>query len=54
MPITSLGEVLSMKASMENKFDERPLDKPLVSKRRNFLFPRFALSKRKQKKHPLK
>lgn len=53
MPITSLGQVLSMKASMANKY-ERPLDKPLVSKRRKFRFPRFALSVGKQKKHPLK
>jgi hypothetical protein len=55
MPVTSLGQVLSMKASMPNKFDdERPLDKRLVSKKKKFRLPRFALSVGKQKKHPLK
>jgi len=44
MPIMSLCQVLSMKASMVNKFDEWPLDKTLVSKGRNFRFPRFSLS----------
>lgn len=55
MPVTSLGQVLSMKASMPSKFkDERPFDKQLVSKRKKFRLPRFTLSVGKRKKQPLK